>query len=1189
MTPNPARLFVAAIVLFAAGSSWAQTLDENCVVNVLNRTVQVSPQGSWALPNVPVNMGRIRARATCTQGNQTISGQTDYFNVTRDSVTDVGAIVFQQQEPVPVSLAYTDTASITLTTVGATQQLAVRATYPDGTVRIVTTAADGTNYTSTNASIASVAADGLVTAHSSGVVLITARKDEVVAIRQIGVNVAGDKDHDGLPDDFERANGLDPNDPVDAQEDQDGDGLTALQEFQLGTNLRVADSDGDGLNDGEEVVAGTDGFVTNPLNADTDGDGLRDGLEVLAGSSPTDPNDRNLEGALDRLEVSPPNVTLVFNAISTEVSSQLAVTGVLIDGSTIDLTSKSTGTSYASSDLSIVSFGATDGEIFGGASGTASVTVANSGKQFVVAVLVESFQPVALSSIAIPGYANNVEVAGDYAFIAAGAAGLQVVDVSDRVHPAVVAGLDTDGVAIDVRVVGRFAYVADGNSGLKIIDVNDPLQPQLVGALDTPGLAQDLKVQGGFAYIADGAAGVTIAEVSDPTAPVLRGQLSGIGTARGIDVEGDRAVVVADTSLFVLDTTILAAPLAVGTVNIGPVKDVVMSGNYAYVAASNSGYRVVRLTVPTAPVVVGGDGAIVPRDVELMDGFAFFAEQLFPNVIAFMNVGDPESPVFQGTIDLRPFGDYAGTGISLDGSHAYVTEEVTVVGSDFGTTGNTRLFIAQYRRIGDTGGVAPTVTITRPTATQSVVGGQPATVAVEATDDVGVRRVRVAVEGVEQAVDTTRPFETIINVPFGVTSISIVATAEDFGGNQSSAQRTLAVRPDTDHDSLADDDELLTHHTNPNDADTDDDGLDDGFEVRLGTDPLSSDSDGDGRSDAEEVNAGTDPLNPDVVAPTVIAVDPPDHATNTPENRPVTATFSEPLRAQSITNDTLRVLQSGTPVAGTVRLMPNGVDVVFTPTGLLNDFTQYDVVVAGARDRAGNPLATPFQWQFTTGNIVDVTPPQIAASNPVAGAADVPTNTIVTVLMNEPIDPLSVSTTSVRVQDLVWGRARVRAGRGLARRGWPYADVRAERSAGSPPAAHPLAERRQGSVRQRDQLRELQLHDRLHCGRSCAADREHEPARGRGQRADQREAGRALQRGDQSPQHRRNRAQTRDDRGPDSAAVCRGLVRIGRHVGPDAAARGQHHVHVRRRRCAGSERQRSRGRAHADVHDWWRR
>lgn len=36
--------------------------------------MQVSPAGGWSMPNVPSNLGRVRARATCIQNNQTVSG-----------------------------------------------------------------------------------------------------------------------------------------------------------------------------------------------------------------------------------------------------------------------------------------------------------------------------------------------------------------------------------------------------------------------------------------------------------------------------------------------------------------------------------------------------------------------------------------------------------------------------------------------------------------------------------------------------------------------------------------------------------------------------------------------------------------------------------------------------------------------------------------------------------------------------------------------------------------------------------------------------------------------------------------------------------------------------------------------------------------------------------------------------------
>ncbi len=85
-----------------------------------------------------------------------------------------------------------------------------------------------------------------------------------------------DTDGDGLTDLEEEQLGTDPRNA-----DTDGDGLTDRQELERGTDPRQADTDGDSLSDSDEIAEGT-----NPLVEDTDGDGLLDGDEIALGADP---------------------------------------------------------------------------------------------------------------------------------------------------------------------------------------------------------------------------------------------------------------------------------------------------------------------------------------------------------------------------------------------------------------------------------------------------------------------------------------------------------------------------------------------------------------------------------------------------------------------------------------------------------------------------------------------------------------------------------------------------------------------------------------------------------------------------------------------------------------------------------------------------------------------------------------
>ena len=84
-------------------------------------------------------------------------------------------------------------------------------------------------------------------------------------------------------------------------------------------------------------------------------------------------------------------------------------------------------------------------------------------------------------------------------------------------------------------------------------------------------------------------------------------------------------------------------------------------------------------------------------------------------------------------------------------------------------------------------------------------------------------------------------------------------------GDEVLKYKTNPLKADTDGDGLNDGDEVMKYKTDPNKADSDGDGLNDGDEVmKYKTDPLKVDTDGDGLGDGDEVlKYKTDPLNPD--------------------------------------------------------------------------------------------------------------------------------------------------------------------------------------------------------------------------------------------------------------------------------------------------------------------------------------
>ena len=86
----------------------------------------------------------------------------------------------------------------------------------------------------------------------------------------------------------------------------------------------------------------------------------------------------------------------------------------------------------------------------------------------------------------------DVKVVQNFAYVALGASGLGVFDVSNPANPIQVGGFATSGRnssggAIGLAMSGNYAFVVKGEDGLEIIDVSNPSRCVRVGIFRTSG------------------------------------------------------------------------------------------------------------------------------------------------------------------------------------------------------------------------------------------------------------------------------------------------------------------------------------------------------------------------------------------------------------------------------------------------------------------------------------------------------------------------------------------------------------------------------------------------------------------------------------------------------------------------------------------------------------------------------
>jgi hypothetical protein len=302
--------------------------------------------------------------------------------------------------------------------------------------------------------------------------------------------------------------------------------------------------------------------------------------------------------------------------------------------------------------------------------------------------------PLLKGSINTPSYAYQVKVQGNYAYVAAHSAGMRVLDISNPANPTeigsyFVSGYNFfDGIAVRgnyayiafedgfliiditnpasptkagmwygdisnfncVTLNGDYAYVSHGSTS-QIFDISVPSSPKKVG-LFSPSSA--MVISGNTAYLATGY-GVTVNSFSSPIQLVETCKLKLYGNVYDIAVRDSLAYIANwDGGLVILNCKHPENIKQIGSYSYSiphiAVIKLAVSGNYAYVAANDSGLRIIDVSNPALPhevAVVKNPGKTTNVTVSGM--YAYVLADL--QGIRVLDVSDPVNPIQIGFID----------------------------------------------------------------------------------------------------------------------------------------------------------------------------------------------------------------------------------------------------------------------------------------------------------------------------------------------------------------------------------------------------------------------------------------------------------------------------------------------------------------------------------------------------------
>ncbi len=278
-------------------------------------------------------------------------------------------------------------------------------------------------------------------------------------------------------------------------------------------------------------------------------------------------------------------------------------------------------------------------------------------KTLVVSALVLALLPLGavyhkVGEITTPEPVQSVYGANGIAYVANGASGLRIMDVSDPADPVLCSVFPSNNAYL-VTVYGSVAYLAE-YYGLKFIDVQDPFEPSLLGTYNINlGTVRSITVAGSHLYAATNG-GLLIIDVSDPQNPVL--DCTYDLQAKSITIIENIAYAICWESgewtvMKIFDVSDPQNPdeLASYDVNLA-INSFAVDGSTAFIVAYHSFLQLIDISNPLQPTLLSTfTPPVGVYSVAVEDDVAFLA--IGDRELYALDVSDPQAPTLLTNYD----------------------------------------------------------------------------------------------------------------------------------------------------------------------------------------------------------------------------------------------------------------------------------------------------------------------------------------------------------------------------------------------------------------------------------------------------------------------------------------------------------------------------------------------------------